>query len=199
MEIKQNRAQIEDLILFSLAVAGKTSKIIRRQLETFYSFDLDCWLDVYPFTYVRELIKRGTLREALEFSRIGNYTKLDRAYREVLDLDVDNLTVESLESISGIGPKTARFIILYTQEDAQVAVLDTHILKWLHRLGYQVPRATPSKSKYKEIEDVFLSISKKLGFTPRELDDIIWQSYANGNYLIPIPFFHSPFKEKELL
>jgi hypothetical protein len=52
------------------------------------------------------------LRERLEESKLGQYTRIEHVFRQIVLLDVTKVTLEELESIKGIGPKTARFFFL---------------------------------------------------------------------------------------
>lgn len=129
-----------------------------------------------PFDLVKSWIKQGTLLKKLKEVRSGNYNKISRALTELMekDFNLSTCSVEDLESIHGIGPKTARFFILWTRPDANYAALDVHVLRWLREKGYDVPRSTPSGPKYKRIEKIFLTEAKTLGLTPRQLDEMIW-------------------------
>jgi thermostable 8-oxoguanine DNA glycosylase len=44
--------------------------------------------------------------------------------------------------------------------------------------GYKVPKATPPKKKYSEIEKLFLQEAINHQMTPADLDLTIWKSYA---------------------
>jgi thermostable 8-oxoguanine DNA glycosylase len=74
------------------------------------------------------------------------------------DFELSTCSIEELESIWGIGPKTARFFVLFSRDNVDdIAVLDVHILRWLREQGYDVPKQTPSSTKrYREIELLFL-------------------------------------------
>jgi 3-methyladenine DNA glycosylase/8-oxoguanine DNA glycosylase len=88
---------------------------------------------------------------------------------------VDTVTRTELEMIPGIGPKTARYFLMYTRpEDADAwAAIDTHVKKYLAELGVR-------SGKYEVLEAEFLSRAKVLGMTSRELDDAVWAYYARG-------------------
>ena len=112
---------------------------------------------------------------------MGQYTRINKAFRAAVNLDLDNLTIESLESVPGLGPKTARMVILYYEPNAECIPLDTHILKWLRANGYDAPKSTPQAGKkYRELELAFLAEGKKRGLTPAEWDTQVWKSYAKG-------------------
>ena len=170
----------EWFVLFAICVAGKSAKQAEKKLNEY----LDGWTGV-PFKAVRcDLEIDGVLLARLKLCRIGQYKRIDRAFREVSKLDVTkDLTVEKLEAIPGIGPKTARFIVLYTDPDAQCVPLDTHILKYLakHYQGAKVPKSTPAAGrKYRELELLFQESAKARGKSVRQLDTEVWQSYAKA-------------------
>ena len=104
------------------------------------------------------------LGKALRAEGIGCYTNRAKYLIDLADSNIDlkECTIEDLEDIKGIGPKTARFIILFSREGENCAVLDVHILRWLKGLGFNVPHDTPSSSKkYREIEKIFINEYKK--------------------------------------
>jgi len=176
--------QIEQFILFAIAVAGKTAKTVAKQMDYFLSLQQA----PTPFKKVTDMILRGTLLRNLKRVHLGRYDVLKKAYTELVKskLDLRTCTVEDLEKIHGIGPKTARFFIMYTQPLQAVAILDVHILRFLRAyagyVGYYkiIPKSTPSGKKYKELEDVFLRICTKLQVLPSHLDTVLWMHYS-GN------------------
>ncbi len=166
--------QLEEFLLFAIAVAGKNADTTARALERFLALGDD----VSPFQAIRNM-SPGLLMHNLKKSRIGMYGKLIRAFTSVATGHFDLKTVlpEQLEGVHGIGPKTARFFVLHTQENTRYAVLDTHILKWLRAKGYLVPKTTPTGRRYAEIEESFLEEADAMGTNPAELDLAIWNFY----------------------
>jgi thermostable 8-oxoguanine DNA glycosylase len=54
-------------------------------------------------------------------------------------------------------------------------VLDTHILKHLKEMGYDVPKRTPTvPSMYRKVEGYFMELVAKSGLTIAEYDLMIW-------------------------
>lgn len=169
-----SQEQLEEFLLFAIAVAGKNADTTARALERFLALGDD----VGPFQAIRNMSPL-LLMHNLKKSRIGMYGKLVRAFTSVATGPFDLKTVlpEQLEEIHGIGPKTARFFVLHTQENTRYAVLDTHILKWLRTKGYLVPKTTPTGRRYAEIEESFLEEADAMGTNPAELDLAIWNFY----------------------
>lgn len=176
----------EWFVLFSICVAGKSAKQTQEKLNGLLkdmaegtpvhlrpsAFDVVWWAD-----------RQGKLGDYLRKHKIGQYTRIEKAFREVVKHDVVTIrpTVEILETVPGIGPKTARFIVLYTNPDADCVPLDTHILKFLaHVFPHEkVPKSTPPAGhKYRYLEELFQRTAKAIGKTVRQLDTEVWQSYA---------------------
>lgn len=177
---QMNRQQLEWFCLFAVAVAGKGAKQTEAKLNDY--MDNFGRFGVNPFDAVRADIYDGVLGYWIRAHRFGQYTRIEKAWTELVKLDVTkDLTVEKLEAIPGIGPKTARFIVLYTQPDSNVVPLDTHILKYLAKRfpGVAVPKSTPSKgAKYAALEQLFQQEAKRRKMTVKELDTEVWRSYA---------------------
>lgn len=171
--------QLEWWILFGICVANKPADITEKKLNSFFNVWAKHVKDA-PFETVKFLVKKGVLAAAIKQSKFGQYTRIARAFKEVSKLDVRNgVTVEMLEAIHGIGPKTARMIVLYYDPQADCVPLDTHVLKYLASKGLTVPKSTPPAGKrYEELERAFRTIAKSLGKTVRELDTEVWLSYA---------------------
>lgn len=188
--------ELEELLLFCIAVAGKTAKQISIALEKllttqhyyqswscelkefggkeFVCESLD--LDASPFAKIRWLAARNKLFDVIKDSGLGQHSKLTSAFTEVAkqDFDLTKVTTEQLESIKGIGPKTSRFFILHSRKTDNIACLDTHILRWLRNKGYDVPKGTPSNKNYLRLEKAFVSCAKEMKVPVAELDLKIW-------------------------
>jgi thermostable 8-oxoguanine DNA glycosylase len=111
---------------------------------------------------------------------MGQYTRIARAMNEVVHKIKDplNTTVAELETVKGIGPKTARMIMLYYKPETACVPLDTHVLKWLRAQGYKAPVTTPSGKHYLELEQVFIAEAKKRRMSAKDLDTQVWKKYA---------------------
>lgn len=175
-DFNRTEEQLQELLLFCILVAGKTASIQARKLEEFLRTDK---LKKTPFQLLQHYIKHKTLLKKIKTAKLGQYSRLNKAFRQVLTLDVKTCTVEQLEQITGIGPKTARFYILHSRPNQQVAVLDTHVLKWLRdELSLETPKSTPGSKKYLELEQAFLKYCKKNHKNPATFDLEIWNKYS---------------------
>jgi hypothetical protein len=180
---RMSRPQLEYWILFGICVAGKSAKQTYDKLDRFLDagigsrWDGDC-VDS-PFCRVKFFIKYKQLGWRLRHFKMGQYKRINKAFRAAVNLDLENLTIESLEKVPGLGPKTARMVILYSQPNVECIPLDTHILKWLRANGYDAPKSTPpAGKKYRELELAFIAEGKKRGLTPADWDTQVWKSYA---------------------
>lgn len=191
---EQTQYKLEYKLLYSLVVAGKSAKFAEAVMERFLG-DPEALVEQWgtPFSKVRHMCgvkgeQEDVLLANLKHCRSGNYTKLERAFRAIVEanLDLGVCSPQDLEKIPGIGPKTSRFFILWTRPGARHAALDTHILKWLRFLlkNQKVPTSTPSGKQYGLLEAVVLDQADLRGMTPGELDEKIWgwcmQNNNNG-------------------
>jgi thermostable 8-oxoguanine DNA glycosylase len=172
--------ELECRILYAIIVAGKSARFAEQAFKQLFGTPTTS-----VFEIVRAWVKEGVLPERLRTARVGNYGKIERAFKELVAAKIDLATCcpEELEKIHGIGPKTSRFYIIWTRPEARVAVLDVHILRWLRKLGHDVPLITPSQPRYARIEKLFLKIADESGLTPRQVDEQIWMKGSNyGKY-----------------
>lgn len=174
----------ERKLIFAIIVAGKSARFAEAVMQRLFPEDRN------NESYLEEIVEwyhRGVIREKLEAARTGNYTKLENAFEYICEngVDLDNPTPEKLEQIPGVGPKTSRFYILWTDHTARVAALDVHVLRWMKDKGYDVPKSTPNGKKYLEIEKLFIAEADKRGVSPRDLDFAIWAVGADHHERTP--------------
>lgn len=179
-------AELEELLLFAAAVTGKTAVIIAKQLHNFLSWGP---ADKSPFEKVQWMIKNGRLDFYLRNSSIGQYTRLNKAYKQIVKLNPRTCTVDELEEVHGIGPKTARFFLLHSRKNQRIAALDTHMMTFLREKGYTTLDNTPTNPKvYKDLEKIFIEEADKAGKTVAEFDLSIWNKYSKyGNAHVKKP------------
>lgn len=169
--------ELEEFWIFSICVAGKeanrTADVVHRLVEHEV---------MTPFQVIKDFLNKNVLMEKLQESRIGQYNRIYKALKQTVErnIDIKTASVEVLEGIHGVGPKTARFFIMHSRPEQEIAALDTHILKFLRAKGYNAPKTTPSGKKYAELEIAFLNEAKKINMTPADLDLYIWETYKRG-------------------
>lgn len=177
IDYERNQNELERYILFAICVAGKTAIVQEKALRDFLMLSEE----YSPFEAIRGMIKQGTFEIYLKESKLGQYTKLSKAFRQLVNsnINLETCTVEDLEAIHGVGPKTARFFLTYTRPDQQYAVLDTHILRFMReKLYIDTPKSTPTGNKYKQLENKFLEYAKTTGKSIPVLDLEIWTAYS---------------------
>jgi len=177
---KEQRWEIEWKLLYSVIVAGKSAKFAENATDKFLCNMIRG--KEGPFDYLKAVVKLEILDIILKLARTGSYTRIKKCFEGIIELNPVTCTVEALEAIHGIGPKTARFFVMWTREDQNYAALDTHILKWMKYLGYNVPKSTPSGKKYALIEKQFLAEAEKRSIGARDLDAMIWEYCSNGGH-----------------
>lgn len=137
-----------------------------------------------PFAMLRSLSSKigDRLPLMLKNCGLGCYNQRAYTFRALMnsDLDLQTCTVDDLEKISGIGPKTSRFFLLHTRENVQVAVIDTHILKFLRERNYPIPlKVTLTPKRYAQYEKWFIGIwMAESDLTLAEFDLKLWNWYA---------------------
>ena len=166
-------ASLEARLVFAMIVAGKTAKFATQATRRLLEYR---WKQENTFAMIRRLDDTNRLAKALHYAGTGNYEKLWYGLRQLAraEINLRTCTPQELERIHGIGPKTARFFVLWTRPQEEYAALDTHVLRWLRRCGYEAPKATPSGQRYRELERAFIEEARKRAVSPRELDHAIW-------------------------
>jgi len=168
-----------------VCAAGKNGRTAARCLDSFLTDMAAFYLNNTPFHAILKIHALFDLPQTLKHYGIGCYTSKSKTFYELAvakhkgELNLRTCTASDLESIHGVGPKTARCFLLHSRENAQVAGLDTHMLKHLRALGYDdVPKSTPTGNKYLTLEKSVLSLAKEAGMTPAEFDLKIWTQYS---------------------
>lgn len=193
--------ELEEVLLFWVCAAGKNGRTTARLLGHFLDDLKNETKDkiTSPFEMLRKIEKREKkdpfirlpdgspatdwLKDKLKSHGIGNYTLRVRAFRELIDsnLDLRKCSADDLDAIIGIGPKTARAFIVHSRPKQRYAVIDTHILKYLKSLGHDVPTTTPNGKHYARLEKIFLDVCDALEVEPHKLDLAIWNHYSQRN------------------
>ena len=186
--------ELEENLVFWLLVAGKTASVTARNLDTLLfklllkESDFDNLAEDYrlsPFDLIRD-VSVEALAKIMKDCGFGCYNLKAKGLKElsVANLNLRTCTTDDLEKINGIGKKTSRCFIMHTRKNARIAGLDTHLLRFLKDLGYEVPNSTPGSNKlYKKIESQYLALVDKTDYSPAELDLVIWRVYSKHPHL----------------
>jgi thermostable 8-oxoguanine DNA glycosylase len=111
---------------------------------------------------------------------IGCYNNKSKSWLDLINsgINLKTCTLHELESIRGIGPKTARCFLIHSRPNQNYAGLDTHLLKFLRMLGYNAPKSTPNKKSYLSLENEFLKLVSTSSRTVAEVDLMVWNYYS---------------------
>ena len=180
-DFNRSQADLELFAVFAVCVAGKKAQQTADKVNEHFRDVQTPTKQLTPFETIKSLIGANIFGGYLQHARFGQYKRIYRALRDLAEssIDLKTCTVEDLEAIHGIGPKTSRFIIMHSRPNQRLATLDTHILRWMRDQGIETPKATPqSKKLYKELEDKFLTLCDKCAILPSQLDLKIWKQYS---------------------
>jgi thermostable 8-oxoguanine DNA glycosylase len=179
-DFARTQHEMEEFWLFCIAVAGKTASQMAAKIDQFLSGKT---ASEGPYDYVRRLIAEDRLRSELERVKMGKYRLLVQGYAEcVADSgpDLSTATPRDLEAICGVKHKTARFFILHSRENADVAVIDTHVLKYLKHRGHDgIPDSVPQNDRYYEIEELMKGEARLSSLTFADFDLAVWNHYSS--------------------
>jgi thermostable 8-oxoguanine DNA glycosylase len=184
-----SNSELEKHLFFWVLAAGKKAKTASKNLDRLLLYLESLHRQIYrpltsaykspsPFKLIRDL--HLDLADLMKDFGIGCYNHKARTLIDLAHsfLDLKTCTIEDLEKIYGIGPKTARCFVMHTRKNVRYAGLDTHVLKYMRELGYDVPQHTPTGKKYLKIEQQFLELADKSGTSLAEFDLAIWNKYA---------------------
>lgn len=177
-------AELEEFALFAPAVAGKTAKIQALKLDNLLSNLRAKYGEGSSFDVVKRAVADDSLEKEMRVVKLGKYSTLVPCYRAMSLVDrsgkhwLRTVDVETLKKYPGIGNKTARFFVMHSREDTEVATLDTHVLSWMdENLDVNVhERAPRSDQEYERLEHRFLQECERRGRHPAHLDLEIWNS-----------------------
>lgn len=179
-----NRTEIEleELLLFSILVAGKNAITTAKSMDKFLKLaHFRKNLKFSPFKCLR-LFTEKQISELLYKCGIGCYARKSQYLYELVNskINLKTCTLEDLINLKGIGFKTANLFLIHSRKGYKSCCIDTHLLKYLNDLGYDVPKTTPqTKKKYMEIQDIFLKIVEDKGITDIAAFDLaIWNKYS---------------------
>lgn len=175
--------ELEELLLFSVATAGKDAKNTANAIGKFLRRNQR--VKESPFQCIERILgTRGpkALATRLQRAGVGCFNQRARSFRDIIVKGIDPKTcsLEQLEEVIGIGHKTARAFLSWSRKDANYAILDVHVLRWMNSAhGIDVPKNTPKGKRYYDLEDKFLDLVPD-NMTPAEFDFEIWKK-ASGN------------------
>lgn len=166
-------SELEEVLLFWILAAGKNALMASKSLVLFLNSE-----DT-PFNYIKKF-NVSELAIKMKECGIGCFNNKAVTFNQLANsgLNLKTCSAEDLEKIKGIGMKTSRCFLIHSRKDVKYAGLDTHILKYMKSLGYEVPKSTPTGKKYLKLEEIFLSLLEKSGKTLSEFDLSIWKEFS---------------------
>lgn len=183
----RSERELQEYLMFCLAVAGKKATVIAAKLDEMLS---GMKPEEDPFSYVLRLHSHGLLEAELMRVRMGKYSLLRHAYPMIAMRFIGRLSsvpISELETVKGIGPKTARYFALHSRSHpGDIAVIDTHVLKYLRDLGHSVPNRLPTRSNYGRLENLMIAAARRSGMGMAAFDLAVWSHYASGG-ATPLP------------
>jgi N-glycosylase/DNA lyase len=148
-----------------------------------------CWQAILQISKLKNpthnqilyILKTKTRFHNTKAKRLLNAPNL---YKEISPLlsNPDKLQLRNTisQKVNGYGLKEAsHFLRNIGESNNQIAILDRHILKNLHKLKIIPEPKIKSPKNYLEIEKLFLNFAKKSQIPPDSLD-LLWWSQENG-------------------
>lgn len=175
--------ELEEHLMFWVCAAGKNGVTAAKCLNNLLKALKQEHGKVFtPFSLIK-LTDPDKLPQKLKTAGIGSYNLKAAAFVQLANsgFDLRKCSVDDLESIKGIGPKTARCFLIHSRPNQKLAGLDVHILRFLKDKGYDVPKTTPTGKKYKKVERWFVQEAEKAGKDVATFDLEIWNEYRTKN------------------
>ena len=183
----RTQSELEEFLLFTIVVAGKTAYIQAQKLDQFLkSINTRLMMaDRFsPFQSLKSANDHGILMEEIHKAKLGQYKKIYSGFKFItqIDYNLSKMTPQILENIPGVGMKTSRFFLLHSDTfyKDKIAILDTHILKFIkENIDERAPKSTPViPITYRFWEDMFLGWCEKNNKNVADFDLEVWKSYA---------------------
>lgn len=174
----QSEDELQLVLLFWISAAGKKATTASRSLDSLMREGASEYGVDTPFGIVSAY--GDSLSCAMKSHGMGCYNNKSKSMLALAHsgIDLSSCSVEELEAIKGIGPKTARCFLMHSRRGVRHAGLDTHVLKYMRSLGFEVPKSTPTGRRYAEIERAFLGLADASGMSVAEFDLQIWRDYS---------------------
>jgi len=187
-DYNRNEWQLQEFLIYCVCVAGKKSKIESPKVRKFCT-DPRFGFGLKPFELIRKLLKVSSVEEDglmqhLKKHKIAPYTMRYNSFKDIvtlLDGNLNEVTIDDLQKVRGISTKTSRFFLTHSREDFDEPVLDTHILRYLKDVGYDVPSSTPQNpSVYAKVSEIFKRLASFEGKSVTDFDLEVWTEYSYG-------------------
>ena len=111
--------ELEEVILFWICAAGKNGVTAARCLGNLLKNWGLSFKEESPFKIIQILDRKNSLEKELKRFGIGCYTNKASFFRSLVysGINLRTCSVDDLESIKGIGPKTARCFLIHSRRN----------------------------------------------------------------------------------
>ena len=174
---------LEEFALFSVCVANKDADVIASKVHAMLSGRND---GETPFDFLRRM--GSSLLPTLVEHKLSPYSQRLVALNGMLGQNLRMCTKDDLLGVPYIGPKTARFFLLNSRPDMDLAVLDGHMMRLLRWHGITKLKQAPTQEKqYAQLEGEYRKFRQRCcpDITPAEFDLIVWRSMSGRDSLVP--------------
>ncbi len=187
-DYNRNQWQLQEWLLYCVCVAGKKSEIESPKVRKF-CLDPRFGFGLLPFEFIRKSLgvsscEHDGLMQALKKHKIAPYQQRYNSFKDIVTLlpdDLSKVTIDDLQEVRGISTKTSRFFLTHSREDFDEPILDTHILRYLKDVGYDVPDSTPQNpSVYAKVAGIFKRLANFEGKSVTDFDLEVWTKYSYG-------------------
>lgn len=158
--------ELQEFWLFCILVANKNAA--RMAVVT----DNICTGLTNPL-YDLAKLSETDLHDRLVAHRTGQYKRIQSAILDSAKLCLRTCSLSDLLNVKGVGDKTARYFLVYTRPNQRLAVIDTHIKKYLIERGYVLTGLS-----YAELEGLMLYEQGNSGMEMYDFDLWVWSRYA---------------------
>lgn len=175
----RTEAGLQLVLLFWISAAGKKATTAARSLAALLNEGKSRFSEDEPFAIIRAYGE--SLGASMKRHGMGCYNNKSACMLALArsGLNLKTCSVSDLESVRGIGPKTARCFLMHSRRGVRHAGLDTHVLKYMRELGIAAPKSTPTGRRYAELERAFLELADRSGMGVAEFDLDIWRRYSS--------------------
>ena len=113
--------------------------------------------------------------------------KSNKTLRQIINENsnsISNFRRYLVNNINGIGPKQASHFIKNIGLSDNIAILDSHIIKYINLYDSNIVKSNNinTLSRYEFIENYFLTLVKKFIHSPAIVDQSIWFISRNGGF-----------------
>ena len=172
----RNTVELQTWAIFCVCVAGKNADQTAAKVAQLLR---ECPPGMPPLQW---LVESRRTEEVLKDCRMGQYGRITKAIEGLAQLDLETCTIEDLVGIHGIKYKTASMFLLHSRPGCDAVVLDTHVLSWMRKRGWDTPAAAPSSNAVyaKWAAVAAMEMREEFGYnlSMAQIDLLIWTTQS---------------------